>query len=54
VTVILNNTRLGTAEALRTLETQAVQFIQFYDAASAAARFGRDTGQGVIFVSTQR
>jgi hypothetical protein len=54
VTVILNNTRMGSVDALRSLETQAVQFVQFYDATSAAARVGRDTGQGLILGTTKR
>jgi hypothetical protein len=54
VIVLLNNTRLGGVDSLRGLSTQEITYIRYYDAASAAARWGRDLSQGAIFVSTER
>lgn len=54
VAVYLNNTRLGGVEALRGISTQEIVYVRFYDAVSAAGRWGRDVTHGVIYVSTER
>jgi hypothetical protein len=54
VMVYLNNTRLGGVETLRGISPQEIVFIRYYDAASAAGRWGRDVANGVILVSTER
>ena len=53
VLVYLDNQRLGTVDALRQIEIAAVQYIQFFPPAEAAARWGFNHGGGVIYVSTR-
>lgn len=52
VLVYLDNTRLGGVQSLRTISTNSIQWIRYYDGLTATARWGLDHGQGVIFVST--
>jgi hypothetical protein len=52
VLVYLDNTRLGGVQTLRTISTNSIQWIRYYDGLTATARWGLDHGQGVIFVST--
>jgi hypothetical protein len=54
VAVLLNTTRMGGPEALRSLSTRDISSIRFYDATTAASRFGRDFAHGAIVVSTER
>jgi hypothetical protein len=53
VLVYLDDTRLGGIETLRSIATATIVFIRHFDGISAAARWGLDHGQGVIFVSTR-
>ncbi|MEJ7812504.1 MAG: hypothetical protein WKG32_18985 [Gemmatimonadaceae bacterium] len=51
--VYLDNSRLGGVESLRSIAIPGVAFIQHFDGVSAAARWGLDHGQGVIYVSSR-
>ena len=53
VLAYLDDQKLGSIEALRTVETAAIQYIRFYSAAEAAGRWGFNHGGGVVFVSTR-
>jgi hypothetical protein len=53
VLVYLDDSRLGGVEALRSISTQTVGYIRYYDGLQASARWGLDHGHGVIFVSTR-
>lgn len=52
VQVYLDNRRLGGVQALRTIPTQDVAYIRYFDAIAAAGRWGAGHEQGVIFVAT--
>ena len=53
IAVYLDDQRLGTLEALRTIEVAAIRYIRFFTPVEAAARWGFNHGGGVIFVSTR-
>lgn len=53
IRVYLDDVRVGTVDALRTIPAQNVTFIQWYDPISASARWGLDHDQGAIVVSTR-
>jgi hypothetical protein len=53
IAVYLDDQRLGTLEALRTIEVAAIRYIRFFPPVEAAARWGFNHGGGVIFVSTR-
>jgi hypothetical protein len=53
VTVYLDGTRLGGINTLRSIPTEGVSSIRYYDGVEAGARFGLDHGHGVIYVSTR-
>lgn len=53
VQVYLDDTRMGGVEALRSINTAIVNYIQYFDGTAASARWGLGHGQGVIYVSTQ-
>ena len=54
VLVYLDESRLGGIDTLRSIATQTIGYIRYYDGLSASARWGLDHGHGVIFVSTRR
>jgi hypothetical protein len=54
VLVYLDESRLGGIDSLRSIATQSIGYIRYYDGISASARWGLDHGHGVIFVSTRR
>jgi hypothetical protein len=53
VLVYLDESRLGGIDTLRSIATQSIGYIRYYDGLSASARWGLDHGHGVIFVSTR-
>ena len=52
VQVYLDNRRLGNVNTLRTIGTQDVAYIRYFDAIAAAGRWGPGHEQGVIYVAT--
>jgi hypothetical protein len=54
VMVYLDNNRLGGVETLRQITTETIEYIRYYDAVAASARWGIGHTQGVIFVATFR
>jgi hypothetical protein len=52
VQVYLDNRRLGNVNSLRTIGTQDVAYIRYYDGVAAAGRWGAGHEQGVIYVAT--
>lgn len=52
VQVYLDNVRMGGVQTLRTISTETVKWVRYYDGLAASARWGLDHGQGVVFVST--
>ena len=52
VQVYVNDSRVGGVDALRTIATQDIAYIRYYDANAATARWGLDHGQGAIYVAT--
>lgn len=53
VQVYLDDNRLGTVDALRTISTPMIQYIRWYDGIAATGRWGLDHGAGVVYVSTR-
>ena len=53
VQVYVDDTRYGGVETLRTITTNSISYIRYYDGIAATGRWGIDHGQGVIFVSTR-
>ena len=53
VRVYLDDVRVGTVDALRSIPAQNVTYIQWFDPISASARWGLDHEQGAIVVSTR-
>ena len=54
VWVYLDNVRMGGVESLRSITTESIAFVRYFDGVAATERWGLDHGQGVIFVSTHR
>ncbi len=50
--VYVDNARMGGRESLRFITVDAVEYIQYYDAAAATLRWGMGHGYGAILVST--
>ena len=53
VQVVLDNVRLGTTDALRTLPVGGIAYFQWLDGISASQRWGTGFGNGAIFISTR-
>lgn len=53
VLVYQDGSRIGGVESLRWIPTSDIDHIRYYDGVDAAARWGLDHGQGVIFVASQ-
>ena len=53
VQVHLDDVRLGGVGTLREIPVIDVSYMQFYDPASASARWGLDHSHGAIYVSTR-
>jgi hypothetical protein len=53
IQVYMDNTRLGGIATLRTISSVDIAYIRYIPPQDAAARWGFDHGQGVIFVSTR-
>lgn len=53
VQAYLDGTQIGPAELLRSLSTNMVNYIRYYDGIEAAARWGLDHEHGAIYVSTR-
>src|SRR5262245_2135672 len=53
VLVYFDNSRLGGVETLRSISIVGISYIQHFDGITAAACWGLDHGQGVIYVSTR-
>ena len=53
VQVYFDDSRLGGVEQLRTIPSQGIAYIRWYDPISASARWGLDHEQGAIVVSTR-
>jgi hypothetical protein len=51
--VYVDDVRMGGIESLRSIPRTGIEFIRYYDALTASARWGLDHGQGVIYVSTR-
>ena len=54
VQVYVDNMRMGGVGNLQQIPAIAVYWIRWYDGLDAAARWGLDHGNGVIYVSTSR
>jgi hypothetical protein len=52
VQVYLDNRRMGNVNALRTIPTQDVAYIRYFDRVAAPGRWGQGHEQGVILVAT--
>src|SRR5262245_47559694 len=52
VLVYKDHGRLGGVTVLRDISTTGIEYIRYYDAASAMLRWGEGHNHGVIFVST--
>ena len=52
VQVYFDGTRVGGIENLRSMASSGISFIRWYDGIEAAARWGLDHGNGVIWVSS--
>jgi hypothetical protein len=52
VWVYVDGARVGGVEALRSIQTNLVNAVRFYDGPTATGRWGVDNGAGVIHVST--
>ena len=53
VQVHLDDVRLGGTNSLREIPVIDIAYMQFFDPASASARWGLDHGHGAIYVSTR-
>lgn len=53
VQVHLDDVRLGGVETLREIPVIDIAYIQFFDPATASARWGLDHSHGAIYVSTR-
>lgn len=53
VLVYYDNTRLGGINELRSITTDGIEYIRYYDGTEASTRWGLDHGSGVIFVSSR-
>ena len=53
VHVYLDNTMYGGVESMRTIATNTISFVRWFDGISATARWGLDHGAGVIYVSSR-
>ena len=53
VQVHLDDVRLGGISSLREIPVIDIAYMQFFDPASASARWGLDHGHGAIYVSTR-
>jgi len=53
VQVHLDDVRLGGINSLREIPVIDIAYMQFFDPASASARWGLDHGHGAIYVSTR-
>ena len=52
VQVYFDGTRVGGIENLKSIAANGISFIRWYDGIEAAARWGLDHGNGVIWVSS--
>jgi hypothetical protein len=53
VRVYLDNTMYGGVESMRTIATNTISFVRWFDGVSATARWGLDHGAGVIYISSR-
>lgn len=53
VQVYVNDSRMGGINELRSVATQDIAYVRYYDANAATARWGLNHGQGAIYVSTR-
>lgn len=53
IQVYLDGVRIGDVSSLSTVQTLPVQYIRYYNAQDASARWGIDHGAGAIYVSTK-
>jgi hypothetical protein len=53
IQVYLDGVRLGDVSTLSTVQTLPIQYIRYYNAQDASARWGIDHGAGAIYVSTK-
>ena len=53
VQVYFDDTRIGGVDALRSIPTQGIAYIRWFDPISASSRWGLDHEQGAIVVSTR-
>jgi hypothetical protein len=53
VRVYIDNQPAGGVDVLRSVRASDIDFIRYYDALEATARWGRDHGEGVIYVITR-
>lgn len=52
IQVYFDDVRIGGVEALRSLSSQGVAYIRWYDPISASARWGLDHEQGALVIAT--
>jgi hypothetical protein len=53
IQVYLDGVRLGDPSSLSTVQTLPIQYIRYYNAQDASARWGIDHGAGAIYISTK-
>ncbi|MBM3906509.1 MAG: hypothetical protein FJ363_00380 [Gemmatimonadetes bacterium] len=53
IQVYLDGVRIGDPSSLSTVQTLPIQYIRYYSAQDASARWGIDHGAGAIYVSTK-
>lgn len=53
IQIYLDNVRIGDVTALSSVESGPIQYIRFYNAQDATARWGTDHGAGAIYISTR-
>lgn len=52
VKVYFDNTMFGGVESMRSIATNTISFVRYFDGIAATARWGLDHGAGVIYVSS--
>jgi hypothetical protein len=53
VQVYLDEVRVGDVSTLQTIATAPIQYIRYYNAQDATAKWGVDHGRGAIYISTK-
>ncbi len=53
VQVYLDDVHVGDVSTLQTISTTPIQFIRYYNAQDATAKWGVDHGRGAIYISTR-